>query len=522
MSKVLQLTGPATFSSPNMYGLGMKLGQTVKVRDEDADTLLATTISGVPAFTLTGLTVGDYDVSNRYMEGGIVRYDPINDVVTANGTKVGAVPDFNGTKEAAISALVSGDWSAPTRYAKAVYYLGLKRVVNGVDAAGGSSGVNSDASGLYTIELQSEVYAPYVDAGLILDGAHTATVAINLAEVVSAPDISTTTYAACTGHKARLFSGAATGTLPARLSSTNSARLFTDEGTDSTYLASVAPAGATGYCLRGRVVYYAGSAVVTDIPFSAVDTQESVASFLSGAGMAWRANGVAGDGITTKSLSAGGILSNQRPVGGWWVKHTTAAMNHATVGDSVNGGQQQSLSTARGALFRACRDRTIESGRPHAWACYGWNGATSALYYQRALSVLADHDSGAANISVFWYPVMTQNDSDAVAARQFRTVDIINQCKKRGILPVLVTPAPYNVAGVGEQANFALMKQFAITTAAAFGIPCCDQYAAAGNPDLTVAGYKPEYGMSGSNAHPNEAAQQAMADAWLATMRLIG
>jgi hypothetical protein len=441
-------------------------------------------------------------------------------LLSENGGGTYTDPAASGT---AIQSLVSGDWMAPVRYAKGIYYLGLKRVVNGVDAAGGSSGVNSDAAGLYTVELQSEVYAPFVDAGLILDGAHTATVAINLAEVAAAPDISTTAYSALTGHKARLFSGSSTGTLPARLSSTNSARLFTDEGTDTTNLASIARTdGLSGYVLRGRVVYYAGSAIVTDIPFTAVDTQETVASFLAGAGMAWRANGVAGDGVTTKALSAGGILSNQRPVGGWWVKHTAASMNHACVGDSVNGGQQQSLSTARGALLRACRARTLESGRAHAWACYGWNGATSALYYQRALSVLADHDSGAANISVFWYPVMTQNDSDTVAARQFRAVDIINQCKKRGILPVLVTPAPYNVAGVGEQANFAAMKTFAITTAAAFGIPCCDQYAAAGNADMLVAGYRAEFGMSGSDAHPNEAAQAAMATAWLETMRLIG
>lgn len=94
MTKVLQLTGLPSFSSPNTYGVGLRLGHTIKVRDEDAVPLLATTTpnpeGGAPinVMTLTGLTIANYDVTGRYNDGGDAFYDPFAKALVVSGGKV--------------------------------------------------------------------------------------------------------------------------------------------------------------------------------------------------------------------------------------------------------------------------------------------------------------------------------------------------------------------------------------------------------------------------------------------------
>jgi len=97
MPKILQLTGLPSFSSPNTYGVGLRLGHTIKVRDDDAVPLLATTtpdpITGLPVavMTLTGLSIANYDVTGRYRDGGDAFYDPFSDALLVAGGKVADV-----------------------------------------------------------------------------------------------------------------------------------------------------------------------------------------------------------------------------------------------------------------------------------------------------------------------------------------------------------------------------------------------------------------------------------------------
>jgi lysophospholipase L1-like esterase len=395
--------------------------------------------------------------------------------------------------------------SVVKRYPLAIANQGLNLGTNPSAAA--------DAGGFYTVEAVWQTDGPFVDAGIILYGYDAAaSVTVAKAQVVSVPDTATTWNSA--GTKTTLtFAGAAGATITARQSTDRPSITLSDRVS----LAPVARTdGGAGYLWRVRVVYQGTASQV--IPWTYNITQESFAAYTAGTVPAheWRGFGAAGDGVATPTLTTGAVLSFGRPIVGFINALETPAVNHVVIGDSITGGQQIGLATARSASLIMAQAMTAQTGQVHTSANYGWNGATSLQYYGRALDAIANHDSGALPISAIWYLVSTQNDSDAINDRKFRALDVVNRCMARRIVPVMVGPMPLASAGTTVRNQILAMNTFAAAQSALYGIPWVNQYDAIGYTDHVTDGYRAPYFNSASDVHPNEAGQQALGAAWLA------
>lgn len=378
----------------------------------------------------------------------------------------------------------------------AVYNFGLNYGVN--------ASLLGDASGYHTVESVFETDAPFFDAAVLLHHYGTDAITIAKAEIAAAPDANTTAYSTLT-RVALTFDGSATKELAARIGTNIPSSTLSDR----LYLASVARTdGGTGYLYRCRIVYQGSAGAV--VPFSYNITQETFNDYKAATGKDWQGRSAVGDGIANPALTLGATLSFGRAIGGFVVGHSAKVVNHAAFGDSITGGQQQSLASARSALLGMTIDVSTSAVK-HVGACYGWNGSTSLQYFDRFSYVMSLYDSKKLSADYVWWLVSTQNDSDTTVGRKARTLRVMDECFKRGIKPVMVGPVPLNGAGAGVQATILEMRQFAIDMAELHGLVFVDQYLALGNPDLVTVGYRSEFGVG---AHPNEAGQQALRSAW--------
>lgn len=411
----------------------------------------------------------------------------------------GAAP--NAQQRAAVRAGI--DVRSPVAKSLAVYNFGLNYGVN--------ASLLGDASGYHTVESVFETDAPFFDAAVLLHHYGTAAITIAKAEIAAAPDTNTTAYSTLT-RVALTFDGSATKDLPERVGTNIPSSTLSDR----LYLASVARTdGGSGYIYRCRIVYQGSAGAV--VPFSYNITQETFTDYKTATGKDWQGRSAVGDGIANPALTLSATLSFGRAIGGFVVGHAAKVVNHAAFGDSITGGQQQSLASARSALLGMTLDVSTSSVK-HVGSCYGWNGSTSIQYFDRFSYLISLYDSKKLSADYVWWLVSTQNDSDSTVGRKARTLRVIDECFKRGIKPVMVGPVPLNGAGAGTQATIIEMRQFAIDMAALHGLVFVDQYLALGNSDLVTVGYRAEFGVG---AHPNEAGQQALRAAWTAASALL-
>lgn len=97
----IKLVGRQSYISPRTYGQRVKMGQTIRVKQEDADALLQVLYNGTPIFTTTGTAAPAYDLRNRSMSNGVIA------AVALEGTTQKLVVPGSNTPVTAVDAAIA-------------------------------------------------------------------------------------------------------------------------------------------------------------------------------------------------------------------------------------------------------------------------------------------------------------------------------------------------------------------------------------------------------------------------------
>jgi hypothetical protein len=206
----------------------------------------------------------------------------------------------------------------------------------------------------------------------------------------------------------------------------------------------------------------------------------------------------------------------------------------AIVGDSIMQGANsapQTNSACYGAAVIALQSLNSEGGN---WQIFngGWSGATTAGNGGQLADTLNGYlgqfqsyvQNGALPSIAACCPWSVNNlNPYSVSGNQYMRQSLgvfMAICKKYGIVPALVTPAPRNGLTESEEAARRAVCQYIKEYCATYSVTLIDRDSVYTNYNLTTGGYKlPEWCLD--NIHPTEAGHIAESAKWYSALKLF-